>query len=93
MPYTPENNPYVPGDPYSYDLKWLTGQVNYVINVIENIQTIIQNGGVGAVKSVNGMTGDVVLNIPTVPTNISAFYNDVGYITLADLPIYDGGVI
>lgn len=23
MPYTPNNNPYIPGDPYSYDLKWL----------------------------------------------------------------------
>lgn len=23
MPYTPTNHPYIPGDPYSYDLKWL----------------------------------------------------------------------
>ena len=23
MGYSPENNPYVPGDPYSYDLKWI----------------------------------------------------------------------
>ncbi len=23
MAYSPENNPYIPGDPYSYDLKWL----------------------------------------------------------------------
>lgn len=23
MPYTPENNPYIPGDPSSYDLKWM----------------------------------------------------------------------
>lgn len=23
MPYTPNNHPYIPGDPYSYDLKWL----------------------------------------------------------------------
>ena len=27
MPYTPENNPYIPGDPYSYDLKWIVEQV------------------------------------------------------------------
>ena len=33
------------------------------------------------VKSVNGQTGDVVLNIPTVPTNVSAFANDAGYLT------------
>lgn len=27
MPYTPENNPYIPGDPYSYDLKWMIQQI------------------------------------------------------------------
>lgn len=31
--------------------------------------------------------------IPTVPTNISAFTNDSGYLTLSTLPIYDGTVI
>lgn len=64
--YSPEDNPYVPGDPYSYDLKWLIGEVTNIITWIE--------GGA------------------EIPRNISYFYNDVGYITLADLPIYDGGV-
>lgn len=32
------------------------------------------------------------LNVPTVPTNISAFTNDANYLTLATLPIYNGGV-
>lgn len=27
MPYSPENNPYIPGDPYSYDLKWIVQQI------------------------------------------------------------------
>lgn len=27
MPYPPENNPYVPGDPYSYDLKWMVEEI------------------------------------------------------------------
>ena len=27
MAYSPENNPYIPGDPYSYDLKWLVNSV------------------------------------------------------------------
>lgn len=44
------------------------------------------------VSSVNGQTGAVVLTIPTVPTAVSAFTNDAGYITLSDLPIYQGGV-
>lgn len=30
--------------------------------------------------------------IPSVPTNISSFTNDSGYLTLATLPKYDGGV-
>ena len=58
----------------------------------------------GAVASVNGQTGAVVLDaddvgalpdttvIPTVPTNVSAFNNDAGYLTLASLPKYNGGV-
>lgn len=33
------------------------------------------------VTSVNGQTGDVNIQIPTVPTLISAFTNDAGYIT------------
>lgn len=33
------------------------------------------------VTSVNGKTGAVTLAIPTVPTNVSAFANDAGYIT------------
>ncbi len=31
--------------------------------------------------------------VPTIPTNISSFTNDSGYLTLADLPIYDGTVV
>lgn len=27
MAYTPTNNPYMPGDPYSYDLKWMVDEV------------------------------------------------------------------
>lgn len=44
------------------------------------------------VQSVNGQTGAVSLTIPTVPTNVSAFTNDSGYLTLSTLPIYNGGV-
>ena len=30
--------------------------------------------------------------IPTVPTNVSSFVNDSGYLTLSTLPVYDGSV-
>lgn len=45
------------------------------------------NGSTGAitytapVTSVNGQTGAVSLTIPTVPTNVSDFTNDAGYLT------------
>ena len=35
MGYTPENNPYIPGDPYSYDLKWIVRKLNSVISSTE----------------------------------------------------------
>ena len=28
MGYSPNNNPYIPGDPYSYDLKWIVSEIN-----------------------------------------------------------------
>ena len=46
MAYTPENNPYIPGDPYSYDLKWIvrkinewTGKYNSVEEAISKLET------------------------------------------------------
>ena len=30
--------------------------------------------------------------MPTVPTNVSSFNNDAGYLTLSTLPVYNGGV-
>lgn len=30
MGYTPENNPYIPGDPYSYDLKWIVSELKKI---------------------------------------------------------------
>ena len=33
MGYTPENNPYIPGDPYSYDLKWMVTEIKHAIEL------------------------------------------------------------
>lgn len=41
------------------------------------------------VHSVNGQTGAVSL---TIPTTVSSFTNDAGYLTLSTLPIWDGSV-
>lgn len=42
------------------------------------------------VTSVNGQTGAVTV---TVPTKVSDLTNDSAFLTLADLPIYDGTVV
>lgn len=45
------------------------------------------NATTGVAKILNKPT------IPTVPSNVSFFTNDAGYLTLATLPIYDGTVV
>lgn len=63
-------------------------------NKLESIET---GAEVNVNADWNATSGDAqILNkptIPTVPTNVSAFTNDAGYLTLADLPIYNGEVI
>lgn len=41
MPYTPNNNPYIPGDPYSYDLKWIVDHVKNADNILSNLDARI----------------------------------------------------
>lgn len=48
MPYTPNNNPYIPGDPYSYDLKWM---VEHIKNVDAKLVQLLDNYGVPEVVS------------------------------------------
>lgn len=33
MSYNPENNPYIPGDPYSYDLKWVVAEIKHALEL------------------------------------------------------------
>lgn len=37
MPYTPTNHPYIPGDPYSYDMKWMVKAVKDTIAEYEEV--------------------------------------------------------
>lgn len=55
-----------------------------------NGQSIIEGGNIeihanSDVTSVNGQTGAVTLNIPTVPTKISAFANDLDYVSKSEV--------
>lgn len=38
MAYSPENNPYIPGDPYSYDLKWIVAEVKKAVEMYEPLE-------------------------------------------------------
>ena len=42
MAYTP-NNPYIPGDPYSYDLKWIVDRLKSLNSSINSLNNIIDN--------------------------------------------------
>lgn len=42
MPYTPENNPLIPGDPYSYDLKWMVNDINYMEGRFTELDSQVQ---------------------------------------------------
>lgn len=58
-------------------------------------QNIIDNGKQDKITSTNKLAYSLISDtptIPTVPTNISAFTNDAGYLTLATLPKYEGVV-
>lgn len=39
---TPWNNPYVPGDPYSYDLKWLVTKVKEILSQLGTLDETVE---------------------------------------------------
>lgn len=39
MAYTPTDNPYIPGDPYSYDLKWIVQKVHELLDSMAALNT------------------------------------------------------
>ena len=58
-------------------------------------QNIIDNGKQDKITSTNKLAYSLISGtptIPTVPTNVSSFTNDAGYLTLATLPKYEGVV-
>ena len=58
-------------------------------------QDVIDSGKQDKITSTNKLAYSLISGtptIPTVPTNVSAFTNDTGYLTLATLPKYEGVV-
>lgn len=73
----------------------VTVSVPTKVSQLSNDSGFVNSAGAASaapVQSVNGQTGAVTLTIPTVPTNVSSFNNDAGYLTLSTLPVYNGGV-
>ena len=79
MGYTP-NNPLVPGDPYSYDLRWLVEKVKYVDKEIDDFVAYNKlhfegswdgNKTYTAWAIVQDANGDGYLSIQAVPQNVN----------------------
>ena len=58
MAYSPQNNPYIPGDPYSYDLKWMVERLKKSEQTAQKAvdMTKAAETGAQAVKTVSEMT-------------------------------------
>lgn len=54
MAYTPENNPYIPGDPYSYDLKWIVAKIKNLESNYEQINSKIAESVIKALNTYGG---------------------------------------
>lgn len=67
-------------------LDWYNGLADD-IGKLRNLTTADKSSLVAAVNEVKGIADG-----KTVPTNVSAFTNDAGYLTLATLPKYEGVV-
>jgi len=55
-----------------------------------SVSQVVSSGTKIATVSIDGTDTD--LYAPSVPSNVSDFNNDAGYLTLSTLPIYDGTV-
>jgi hypothetical protein len=64
------------------------------VTTIDNVTYDIKDSN-AYVKPSGGIPANDIAQgvIPTIPSNVSAFTNDSGYLTLATLPIYDGTVV
>ena len=85
---TPYNNPYIPGDPYSYDLKWLVARVKELENIYDAIDSKIAEQIYKAFQESN------LINFKTTEEMLEATLED-GTVVLTDGYHYpgDGGTM
>lgn len=80
---TPYNNPYIPGDPYSYDLKWLVTKVKEILSQLGSLDEAIEK------KIFEGFLEHSVVQFHNVPDMLAADMTD-GSIVLT-LGYYEPG--
>lgn len=71
------NNPYVPGDPYSYDLKWIVSHIKELDTIYESIDSIIAEQIYKAFQESN------LINFKTTEEMLQATLED-GAVVLTD---------
>lgn len=64
------NNPYIPGDPYSYDLKWLVAKVKEILAQLGTLDEAIE------AKIFEGFLEHSVVQFKTVPEMLAADITD-----------------
>ena len=70
MAYTPENNPYIPGDPYSYDLKWIVQKIRTTDEAIGSLDETIRAKVITALENLYPVVYDNVADM--IDSNQSA---------------------
>lgn len=84
MSYTPENNPFIPGDPYSYDLKWIVQKIKAANEVIANLDETIQAKVIAALEEVNPVVYSNVAKMIDANQNAGTLAYTLGYHQEAD---------
>lgn len=64
------NNPYIPGDPYSYDLKWLVAKVKEILAQLGTLDEAIE------AKIFEGFLEHSIVQFKTVPEMLAADITD-----------------
>lgn len=67
---TPYNNPYIPGDPYSYDLKWLVAKVKEILQQLGTLDEAIEK------KIFEGFLEHSIVQFHNVPEMLAADMKD-----------------
>lgn len=81
MAYTPNNNPYIPGDPYSYDLKWLVSQIKRLDGIMSGLDERIRLAVIAALDQHDPVyydtAADLISSDQRAPSiaYIEGFYN------------------